>query len=86
LFVFFNAIVSCKPTIKVAICLRLGDKAGTLKSTKEFYMKALSEKEVHLVSGGEGADFSDVTATVDSTAEIIEPTPNWPAFIPGMFR
>lgn len=49
-------------------------------------MKTLSEKEVHLVSGGENADFSGVTATVDSTAEIIKPTPNWQAFIPGMFR
>ena len=49
-------------------------------------MKELNKKEVHLVSGGEGADFSGVTATVDSTEEIVEPTPNWPAFIPGMFR
>ena len=49
-------------------------------------MKELNKKEVHLVSGGEGADFSGVTATVDSTEEIVEPTPIWPAFIPGMFR
>ncbi len=49
-------------------------------------MKVLNEKEVQLVSGGEGADFSDVTATFDSTEEIVEPTPNWQAFIPGMFR
>jgi len=49
-------------------------------------MKELNGKEVRLVSGGEGADFSGVTATFDSTEEIVKPTPNWQAFIPGMFR
>jgi hypothetical protein len=78
--------VSCNPAIKVAICWSLGNRAETLQLTKEFHMKELSKKEVHLVSGGEGADFSDVTATVDSTEEIVKPTPNWQAFIPGMFR
>jgi hypothetical protein len=51
----------------------------------ENHMKVLNSQEVEFVAGGK-ADFSDVTVTVDSTAKIVEPAPNWPAFLPGMFR
>lgn len=48
-------------------------------------MKELNEMEVTFVSGGR-ADFSDVTATVDSTAPIVERNPMWHRMLPGMFR
>ncbi len=38
-------------------------------------MKVLNESELALISGG-AADFSDVTATVDSTEELVSPVSN----------
>ena len=51
-------------------------------------MKELRKEEVNLVSGGE-ADFSGVTATVTSTAEIVSDQTfleRISPFLPGMFR
>lgn len=49
-------------------------------------MKELNEMELMLVSGGEKADFSDVTSTFESTEEIVERNPMWHRMLPGMFR
>jgi hypothetical protein len=51
-------------------------------------MEVLNDIEVALVSGGE-ADFSDVTATVDSTEEIVQEKSflqKVAMLAPGMFR
>jgi len=43
------------------------------QTNTRFHMRDLTDEEILQVSGG-CADFSEVTATVTSTAEIVEPT------------